>query len=733
MVNKLYLFPVLMIISGLIFSCSISITDDQSAKGGVFTIDNTLLDDKRVLSLAGEWEFFPGRYLSPSELPDFSGKNGTGTGNSRFVQVPGFWDTLESEPLPPKNVGTYRLILKGLEPGEVISFWITDVWSGYNLYADGQLVNSCGFVGKTKNIENTRLKSLVFVPDSTEAELVLQVSNFINPHGGFIGVIAIGAVQSVTMLGNQQIAQKIAVVFFIMILGLSQLIYFMNNPKQLVSLFFALFCILIATRTLVIQSYLPDMFIPGNNMALYVRISYFAGILMPPAGLLFALYLYPSPRMKKIFIGLAAAGVLMSVIVVFNLEVMIGAYYSVIQYSLFIYLAAIGYLFIHALWRRYDGIYISIIGFFIFVFMIVIDWLGYNTIVDISFKGFTSIGMIVFLVSHAVILARQNERMYQAVVDLTENLEERVQRRTLQLQNRNLQLESITQELQETQSKLMLNDKITAVGSLSAGLSHELKNPFNYISNFADIAMLFLRNLNAMLFSGNVKFSQQEHHEADTIVKEISQSIIMVQKHCGRAEEILNTMCYSTSSLDEIELVSVDPEKLVNQALYLATHGIQLFDRTFSIDTVTDFTSQVTRIMANPDALGRALLNIITNSCEAAYKNHKQLLNKTQPQVKITTEVTDGMYCISITDNGPGIPAHNLTKVFDPFFTTKQPGMGSGLGLSIAWDIIVNQHDGDLEVTSTGSQGTTVSVRIPAVVSPQEEDTILPGQITDQQ
>jgi four helix bundle protein len=260
-------------------------------------------------------------------------------------------------------------------------------------------------------------------------------------------------------------------------------------------------------------------------------------------------------------------------------------------------------------------------------------------------------------------------------------------------------------QLKETQNQLIHSEKMASLGELTAGIAHEIKNPLNFVNNFSE--------LNTELLDEMVEEIQQgDQEEAFAIVDNLKQNLQKIIEHGRRADGIVKGMLlHSRGSTGDKE--PTDINALCDEYLRLAYHGLRAKDSTFNASMETDFDENLPKIEIVPQDIGRVLLNLITNAfyvVNEKSKSHEETDYK--PLVTIRTTVNNGSLNIAVLDNGPGIPEEIKDKIFQPFFTTKPTGEGTGLGLSLSYDI-VKAHGGTIRVESDTRLGTTFTILLP--------------------
>ena len=258
--------------------------------------------------------------------------------------------------------------------------------------------------------------------------------------------------------------------------------------------------------------------------------------------------------------------------------------------------------------------------------------------------------------------------------------------------------------LKTTQSQLIQAEKMASLGQLTAGIAHEIKNPLNFVNNFAEVSNELLVEMFEELESGNAD-------EVKEIAKDITQNLEKILHHGQRADSIVKGMLQHSRSSDGNK-EATDINDLADEYLRLAYHGLRAKDKSFNAIMETDFDPALQKMVVVPQDIGRVLLNLITNAFFVVTEKSKTTKDGYQPTVSVVTKDIGDTIEIRVMDNGDGIPKEIQDKIFQPFFTTKPTGQGTGLGLSLSYDI-VKTHNGDLLVESIEGKGATFSIRLP--------------------
>jgi signal transduction histidine kinase len=264
------------------------------------------------------------------------------------------------------------------------------------------------------------------------------------------------------------------------------------------------------------------------------------------------------------------------------------------------------------------------------------------------------------------------------------------------------QIESTLEKLKSTQAQLIQSEKLASLGELTAGIAHEIQNPLNFVNNFSEVSVELIQEIKE---ERQKPKENQDDSLVDEIFNDISQNLEKITLHGKRASSIVKGMLeHARTSTGEKELTDINA--MADEYLRLAYHGLRAKDSSFNADFKTDFDENLPMVEVIPQDFGRVLLNLINNAFYAT----KGVKN---PFVEIKTAGVENGIIISVKDNGKGMLEETKAKIFQPFFTTKPTGEGTGLGLSLAYDIVVKGHGGTLEVESKEGFGTTFMIKLP--------------------
>lgn len=277
------------------------------------------------------------------------------------------------------------------------------------------------------------------------------------------------------------------------------------------------------------------------------------------------------------------------------------------------------------------------------------------------------------------------------------------------LAEQKMQIENTLVELKATQNQLIQSKKMASLGELTAGIAHEIQNPLNFVNNFSELSSELIDEMNTELDNGDV-------HEAKTIAVDIKKNLEKINHHGQRADLIVKSMLQHRPKVGgQKELTDINV--LCSEYLRLSYLGQRAKDKSFNVTLNTDFDKSIGNVNIIPQDFGRVILNLLTNAFYAVNEQRGALhasqgAHNYEPTVSISTKKLVDKIEISVSDNGNGIPQNIVDKIFQPFFTTKPTGHGTGLGLSLSYDIITKGHEGTLEVKSGEGAGSVFTIRI---------------------
>jgi len=283
-------------------------------------------------------------------------------------------------------------------------------------------------------------------------------------------------------------------------------------------------------------------------------------------------------------------------------------------------------------------------------------------------------------------------------------LEILVAERTVELTNQKNELQQALTELKSAQTQLIHSEKMASLGELTAGIAHEIQNPLNFVNNFSEVNAELIDEMKNELIAGNNK-------EAATIAGYIKDNQEKITHHGKRADAIVKGMLqHSKASTGKKELTDIN--KLADEYLRLAYHGLRAKDKNFNADFKTEFDENIGKINVVSQDIGRVLLNLYNNAFYAVNEKSKTGDVSYRQVISVQTKKLNGKVEIIVSDNGNGIPQNIVDKIFQPFFTNKPAGQGTGLGLSLAYDI-VKAHSGEIKVETKEGEGSVFKILLP--------------------
>ncbi len=301
-------------------------------------------------------------------------------------------------------------------------------------------------------------------------------------------------------------------------------------------------------------------------------------------------------------------------------------------------------------------------------------------------------------------LRTQNSTLIDQLRGREKELNELVNKRTEELAAKNVQLTNAIENLQKSQQQLIQQEKLASLGQLTAGIAHEIKNPLNFVNNFSQLSLEILEEFK----------ESKDEEEKNEILSDIKSNLEKINNHGKRADSIVKNMLNHSRNRNE-ERQLTDINKLCEEYLNLAYNGMFAKNSDFSCFIFKNLSPELPKIKVFSQEITRVLVNLFNNSMYAvnARKNYGEVNYK--PIVEVSTSFIKNEVVIEIKDTGIGIPKEIQDKIFEPFFTTKPTGEGTGLGLSLSYDIITQSHNGKITVESELGQYTKFTITIPTL------------------
>ena len=300
----------------------------------------------------------------------------------------------------------------------------------------------------------------------------------------------------------------------------------------------------------------------------------------------------------------------------------------------------------------------------------------------------------------------RTEKVKRTTAILLEETIEELEQKRKAIEETNSALTKSLEELKATQAQLIQSEKMASLGELTAGIAHEIQNPLNFVNNFSDVSTELVDEMNIEIDKGNLEDAKQ-------IALDLKQNLEKINHHGKRAGDIVKGMLQHSRSSSGIKELT-DINALADEYLRLAYHGLRAKDKSFNAAMKTDYDESIGLIKIIPQDIGRVILNLITNAFYVVTERKKLGVEGYEPVVTVSTKKFADRVEVYVKDNGTGIPQKVLDKIFQPFFTTKPTGQGTGLGLSLSYDI-VKAHGGELKVETKEGEGSEFVIQLPVV------------------
>ena len=298
----------------------------------------------------------------------------------------------------------------------------------------------------------------------------------------------------------------------------------------------------------------------------------------------------------------------------------------------------------------------------------------------------------------------RTEKVKRTTAILLEETIEELELKRKAIEESNSALTKSLQELKAAQAQLIQSEKMASLGELTAGIAHEIQNPLNFVNNFSEVNIELSDEILEAASKGDLEEIMQ-------LAADIRSNQEKIREHGKRADGIVKGMLqHSRTSSGEKE--PTDINAVADEYLRLAYHGIRAKDMLFNAKLVTDFDENLGKVNIIPQDIGRVILNLITNAFYAVAEKKKLIGGDYEPIVTVSTKKNGDKIFVTVADNGNGIPQKVLDKIFQPFFTTKPTGQGTGLGLSLSYDI-VKAHGGELKVETKEGEGSEFVIQLP--------------------
>ena len=310
----------------------------------------------------------------------------------------------------------------------------------------------------------------------------------------------------------------------------------------------------------------------------------------------------------------------------------------------------------------------------------------------------------------------RTEKVKRTTAILLEETIEELELKRKAIEETNAALQKSLEDLKAAQKQLVQSEKMASLGELTAGIAHEIQNPLNFVNNFSEVNKEMLEELKAERLKPKAERNEQTE---DEIINDVIDNSEKINHHGKRAGDIVKGMLQHSQKSTGVK-EPTDINALADEYLRLSYHGLRAKDKDFNATMKTDFDSSIGKINIIPQDIGRVLLNLYNNAFYACTERSRSTVNEQknknlisyEPTVSVTTKKSENHIIITVSDNGNGIPQKIVDKIFQPFFTTKPTGQGTGLGLSLSYDI-VKAHGGEIKVESKEKEETAFEIILP--------------------
>ena len=280
------------------------------------------------------------------------------------------------------------------------------------------------------------------------------------------------------------------------------------------------------------------------------------------------------------------------------------------------------------------------------------------------------------------------------------------------LNQKNQELSDALSQVKTMQKQLVVQEKLASLGGLTAGIAHEIRNPLNFVNNFAELSEELIQEILGEIDRADHNLNADSRENFEDLLFLLQQNVTKIHQHGQRAENIVgNMLLHSRGGSGQWESISIN--QLLEESVNLSYHGMRAKDTSFNVTIEKDYDQSMPNVEIVRQDISRVFLNLVNNACYAAHQKKQASNSDFSPTITLQTQDQESFVEIVIADNGTGIPPDLIEKIFNPFFTTKPPGEGTGLGLSLSYDIVVQRHSGNLQVESEPGMFTKFVITLP--------------------
>ena len=713
--NIKYLALLLLLL--LFVSCSETRQSNINISDGKLDISLHNFKEDGTVKLNGEWKFYWKQLLSYDDLKDPINKS------YKKFNIPGLWTDyrIDDYLLPSYGYSTFTLEVESDENLNKFALKIPEMFSSYKLFVNDELISKNGTVGKTEEEVTPYWKPLIGKINISDKKIliILQISNFDYKFGGLWKNIEFGYFDQIHNIKSKNLFYDIFLFGSILLMTLYHFVLYFLRKKDKYALYFGIICLIFASKVLLInEMYFLEIF-PNISWELFLKLNFLGIAATVPAFVFYFNELLVKKTSKKfLYFSVISSSLYALSIIIFPAKIhslILSPYYHIVLVITGVYLI---YQQIVSARQKQKIALISLLAFLVIFIATINDILSVNNIINTG--QLTPLGLFIFLFAQSVIISINFSRAFHKV----ENLSEELKGLNNYLKIKNKDLKDAYDELKSSHEYILKQEKLASLGTISAGITHEINNPAQAIKssmqcfklNIKDIEQLVkeIKNL-SNLKKTDEKLAQLDllnelldYLDIDTALNELNSLSSENEKSITRIEKIIK----STKKLaySQKEYIECSIQDVIEDAITLLSNQIKYF-----VTVNTHYENSIPKFYGSFQEISQVLINLIINARDSIIeKGLKVDTGKIDISVKYNKKLNK--IIIYLKDNGNGIPDDVIKKIYDPFFTTKSMNKGTGLGLNIIHKII-SSHNGNIEVVTKIGEETTFILELPCVAN----------------
>jgi signal transduction histidine kinase len=659
------------------------------ARAGVIDLRQVDLQNSPV-PLDGEWVMYWGKLLTPGDsLP----------AARQLVKFPELWryTTADGRHFPDQGYATYALTVLLPRHTDSLALQLYNTYTSYRVFVNNIEVASAGHPGTTDEATVPQFvdRTAELMTTADTLHLLMQIANFRHSKGGPNKTIFIGDRTRLIQKRKQEDFYDILLAGCLFMTGLFFFGLYLFGRRDRSILYFSLFAIAYSYRIVGANTYVLQSIYPGMEWSLGIHLEYLSLLI---SIIFFSVYtraLYPKEAGKYLVpVQLVFCLSLVAMVLVFP-PIVFTSLLNIFLIVMFGLVICAFYVYFKAFRNKRVGANFALMSTAVLLVVFILIIFQYFELIRLPrivlFGGYLSF----FFLQSLILLFRFTHALNKAISELGQ------QKKIVE--DSNAALQATISELNATQAQLIQSEKMASLGELTAGIAHEIQNPLNFVNNFSEVNIELIDEMKAELSGGNTT-------EAIAISEDIRKNLGKINHHGKRADSIVkNMLLHSRKRTGQRE--PTDINALADEYIRLSYHGLRAKDKTFNAAIHTRFDETIGEVSVVPQDIGRMLLNLYNNAFYAVQQKAKSAGPEYQPAVTLMTRKEGSKVLITISDNGTGIPDSVKEKIFQPFFTTKPAGEGTGLGLSMSYDI-VKAHGGEMVVRSVAGEGSEFIIQL---------------------